>query len=764
MKKMMFIIPALALALLFTCVIAARAESDEMNPGLICSFDEKTGTLTLTCGEGFGGTVYGYEPEVGFRPAWYGYTDKIKHVVVNEGVTNLTTAFENLKNLKSVTLPDSLTSIGYEAFYGCSSLSSVKIPDGVTSIGGEAFCGCESLKEIKLPNGVKEIAYRAFAGCKNLSKITFGSGLQTVSMDAFEGCEKLGALTLPASVTHITGYNGEVKAINVSPDNETYASVNGTLYSKDMTVLYRYNTALKDKSFAVPDTVKTVGNYAFAYSRLETVGLPDGLTSIGNYAFYMCEKLTTATIPDSVKEAGACLFYSCDSLDNVTVGSGLNMISQSMFACCRSLKNVTFKANNLNFGSGVFSHCTSLTEFTFTQNTAKIDYGGIFYGCESLTKITFDRSFDLGAQFYKGCPALSDIVFAAENDSHIFADGVLYANGGKDVAAVLPSYESDVFTVTEDVEKIYGYAFCLSNVKKVMIKGRLKLINDFAYTDSDIVEVIFEGPAPEEFGFPVINHRLEMYYDPSYRSWNVLKEYTPNGNGVWIPLETFNQDSGKYGDNISWEYDDDLKLLKIGGEGRMRDTLDADDIPWKFLSDQAEYVIVEDGIDNITQYAFYGFEKLQHIVLPALDAIFSKAFYGCDAVKTVSYQGILDDWLRIRFVDEYSDPTRGGALLATFDEPDGVVLHPTGTDTEPAESSTEPATEPVTEPVTEAQATEPPKTEPETEPQTAPDTETVPEVKEKGLKPLTYAVIVIASVCVVASVVVIIFTVKKKKS
>ena len=79
MKKTVFIIPALVFAVLFSCFIPARAESDDMNPGVSCVFNEKTGTLTVTVGEGFGGILYGYEPEIGFRPEWYGYADEIKY-------------------------------------------------------------------------------------------------------------------------------------------------------------------------------------------------------------------------------------------------------------------------------------------------------------------------------------------------------------------------------------------------------------------------------------------------------------------------------------------------------------------------------------------------------------------------------------------------------------------------------------------------------------------------------------------------------------
>ena len=97
-------------------------------------------------------------------------------------------AFNHCEKIKSVFIPDSVTSIGNSAFYGCSSLSTITIPDGVTSIGDSAFNLCLSLSSITIPDSVTSIGDYAFLGCKSLSSITIPDGVTSIGDGAFERC------------------------------------------------------------------------------------------------------------------------------------------------------------------------------------------------------------------------------------------------------------------------------------------------------------------------------------------------------------------------------------------------------------------------------------------------------------------------------------------------------------------------------------------------------------------------------------------------
>ncbi len=115
-------------------------------------------------------------------------------------------AFEGCSSLTSVTIPNSVTSIGVGAFYGCSGLTSVIIPNSVTSINGYAFRGCSSLTSVTIPNSVTSIGVGAFEDCSGLTTVTIPNSVTSIEREVFHGCNSLTSVTIPNSVTSIKGY------------------------------------------------------------------------------------------------------------------------------------------------------------------------------------------------------------------------------------------------------------------------------------------------------------------------------------------------------------------------------------------------------------------------------------------------------------------------------------------------------------------------------------------------------------------------------
>ena len=107
--------------------------------------------------------------------------------------------------ITNLIIPNSVTSIGYRAFYGCSGLTSVSIPNSVTSIGSNAFEGCSGLTSITIPNSVASIGISAFGNCSKLTTITIGSGIKTIYSSAFASCPELTDVTCYAENVPSTG-------------------------------------------------------------------------------------------------------------------------------------------------------------------------------------------------------------------------------------------------------------------------------------------------------------------------------------------------------------------------------------------------------------------------------------------------------------------------------------------------------------------------------------------------------------------------------
>lgn len=327
---------------------------------------------------------YGTNTKVEIPSALRGYT-----------VTSISNyAFSGCENLTSISLPDSVTSIGKGAFDGtawyesqpnglvyagkvaykykgtcpetillkegtlgiaedafakCKKLANITIPDSVTTIGSGAFSGCESLTSIIIPDGVTtDIEEWTFSNCINLTSVIIGDDVTRIDWRAFSGCQSLESVTVGSGVTYIYLYvdvfDGckNLKKIEVSPKNKTYSSINGNLYNKEQTEIIRYAIGKTDTSFIIPNTVTSIGNGAFCWvTNLKKITIPDSVTSIGNVAFWRCTSLTSVTIPDSVTNIGWLTFDSCENLTSIIIGRGVANIDSHPFYGCINLTSIT---------------------------------------------------------------------------------------------------------------------------------------------------------------------------------------------------------------------------------------------------------------------------------------------------------------------------------------------------------------------------------------------------------------------------------------
>ncbi|MBR4081883.1 MAG: leucine-rich repeat protein, partial [Clostridia bacterium] len=206
----------------------------------------------------------------------------------------------------------------------CNSITALTIQEGVTTIGRYAFEQTAGLKNVTIPASVTKLGYCAFRG-SGLETVTFAdeSQLTTIDSFAFQLCDELTEITLPAGVgsfRHVTVFDdcSALTDIHVAEGNTTYKDIDGVLYTADGTTLMFYPEGKTATSFATPAGVTTIGQSAFRENgNIKSVTLSEGVTTIGEQAFLFCGALAEVTIPASVKSIGVHAFYGCEALTTV---------------------------------------------------------------------------------------------------------------------------------------------------------------------------------------------------------------------------------------------------------------------------------------------------------------------------------------------------------------------------------------------------------------------------------------------------------------
>ena len=274
------------------------------------------------------------------------YNLPITTINIGDSVQRIPANFAyNLDSLTSISIPNSVTSIGDWAFGFCSSLTSIIIPNSVTSVGGAVFYGCNNLTSVILSNNITSLStyygnynyyYGFFEGCSSLTSIDIPNSVTSIGEKAFYNCSSLISITIPNSVTFI--------------GNKAFQGCNG------LSIL-NFN-AINCGDFT------TSSNYPFAGCPFIVINIGDSVERIPDYFAFDKNLLTSISVPNSVTEIGNNAFDSCSALTSVILGDGLSTLPANAFANCNDILYITLGSGFASLPANAFSHCLLLQGVT----------------------------------------------------------------------------------------------------------------------------------------------------------------------------------------------------------------------------------------------------------------------------------------------------------------------------------------------------------------------------------------------------------------
>ena len=351
-------------------------------------------------------------------------------------------AFYDCKKLVSVTIPESVASVGSGCFKNCVSLKSVRLPEKLASLGDYAFALCKELEGVSLPETLTNVPQGCFLKCKSLTRVNVGGNVTSLGEEAFSGCTQLKYLSLGENVREI----GEdaLKGLSdklclVLPEglknfDKKLAEGCDRLYRRGKEGLELMLYAGHETDLILDDEVNgepvtAVGDRVFAmFAYLEKLKLPKNLISIGDGAFAGCSSLTELLLPPTLRHIGRGAFAGCgqaegvpgyvrmrggdlasySGLTSLTLPEGLEDVGEKAFAGCAALKNVEIKGEDTYLGAGCFS-LTAIEEFTFPAHAAEIQ-SELLRGCVNLKKVNIPSGVEsVWDRAFEGCAALESV-------------------------------------------------------------------------------------------------------------------------------------------------------------------------------------------------------------------------------------------------------------------------------------------------------------------------------------------------------------------
>lgn len=556
-------------------------------------------------------------------------------------------AFYGCNDFTTITIPNSVTSIGEHAFAQCRGISAITISTSVSTISDDSFWDCD-LKDVTLvvmddsefcnnhivarfdcpihlmdtdgneiteyiiSDDVTTISESAFANCRDLTSVTIPNSVTSIGNSAFKNCDGLTTITIPNSVTSIgEGAFENCSGLTSIKIGNGVSRIGNRAFAKCGNL-----TSVK-----MGKNVSSVGEFAFnGCSSLVSITLPDVLESIEDGAFMDCSALTSANVPGSVKNIGNYAF--CQSgLTSVSFEEGLVTIGDNAFIRCR-FTSITIPNSVTSIGKSAFADNGNLTTVILGDGITEIG-DEMFWQCGSLTSVIMsDEVTSIGAKAFQRCSSLASIKLPESLTSL----GERVFDGCPLKSIELPNS----FTVIPE------NLFSNNNFQYIKLGNNVKSIGKFAFGSYEPVLEIGTSTPPSiaSDAFP----NVEYLSDLTVIVPNAKAETAYRKKAVWEEMTFSNQNNVSEvtvdtpGD-LSFELITECNMMPAKVVGlKVNGTINADDFTQMLVNMKSllRLDLSDCDITEIPDEALSGKTQLKELTLPTnLQAIGANAFHDC---------------------------------------------------------------------------------------------------------------------------------------
>lgn len=260
------------------------------------------------------------------------------------------------ERLSSVTLSESIATIGNYAFYRCP-IKSIKLPSSLSHVGDGAFCGCQSLSVIEIPGNLSDKVFgdNVFSGCK-LESFEIPKGFEAIPDGFFKGWVNLSVMDIPKTVTYIG--NGAFSGCTNLQRIGLHDNITG--FGE-----YAFYKCASLDDITLPEGITEIPEYAFSYIPIKTIKLPDSVRYIRKSAFIHCVNLERVELSEALEKIENGGFFGCTALESMYFPDSLKTIEDQAFGFCSNLKMISLPAylQSLEPYSFMFCSCPIEVEY-----------------------------------------------------------------------------------------------------------------------------------------------------------------------------------------------------------------------------------------------------------------------------------------------------------------------------------------------------------------------------------------------------------------